>query len=113
MPMMISDTPLFVAYGGPTARFEPSVERFVRDSLVKACEDAGARVIGDAPTAPAPTPVGVTDEQIQAAIQSLMEAGKTSAFGADGRPKVRAIEAVLDANIDAADRDRVWEHMNG
>lgn len=113
MPMMISDVPLFVAYGGPTARFEAGVERFVRDSLVDACVAAGARVTGDTPMAAKAELQGITDDQIHTAIQQLMEEGKASAFGADGRPKVRAIERVLDANIDAADRDRVWDRMNG
>jgi len=113
MPVMVSDFPLHVAHNGANATLEAGVERFVRDSLAPFAEAAGARVVGDSPKkAPVPEPEGFTDEQIREAIQQLLDDNKTSAFGVDGTPKVRPIEKVLGGNIDAADRDRVWDTMN-
>ena len=111
MPLMISDNPLFVAYNGPTATFEAGVERFVRDSLVEASLAAGARLVEGGKVTPPPSD-RFEDEDIQRAIEALQEDGNTKAFGADGKPKVRSIEKVLGGNIDAADRDRVWDAMN-
>lgn len=112
MPVMISDIPLFVAHNGPTARFEAGVERFVRDSLVDASLAAGAR-LADGGKKTAPASDSFEYEDVRAAIEALMVEGNAKAFGADGKPKVRSIEKVLGGNIDAADRDRVWDAMNG
>ena len=110
--MMVSDVPLFVAYNGPSARFEPGVVRPVRDSLVDACLAAGARLADGGKVTPPPDD-RFEDEDIERAIRTLQDDGNTKAFGADGKPKVRSIEKVLGGNIDAADRDRVWDAMNG
>lgn len=50
------------------------------------------------------------DADIRAAIRDLE--GTEDAFGQDGKPKVKAIEAAMGgADITAADRDRVWAAM--
>jgi len=115
---MISDIDLFVAYNGPSARFIAGVERYVRDSLVDVALANGAmlteRHLGrKAQVEPeVPTSLENRDGEIQIAIEALQESGADSAFGVDGKPKVRRIEKTLGYNIDAADRDRVWDVMN-
>lgn len=109
MPLMIADIDLHVAYGGPDVRFRAGVEQPVRDSLVQAALQAGARLVGG-DTTPPPGDPKPSDEAIAAAIRELQE--HPTAFGKDGRPKVREIERVLGTNIDADDRDRVWDLMN-
>ena len=112
MPTMISDIDLFVAYNGPSARFIAGVERYVRDSLVDAATAGGARVVGQKTVEKPAVPVENRAGEIQIAIEALQESGADSAFGVDGKPMVRRIEKILGYNIDAADRDRVWDVMN-
>jgi hypothetical protein len=115
---MISETDLFVAYNGPSARFTAGVERFVRDSLVDVALANGALLSENHAGRKAQYVPDVQaasedrDGEIQNAIETLQESGANSAFGADGKPKVRRVEKILGYNIDAADRDRVWDAMN-
>lgn len=111
MPYMVSDRPMRIAYNGADATFEAGVPRFVRESLLDTALQFGV-ALADGPTPKTETPDTFSDEQIQAAIQSLLDDGQIKSFGADGKPRVRVIEKVLGGNIDAADRDRVWEGMN-
>lgn len=116
MPKMISDTPLAIARAGINSVLEAGVAGNVHAFLVEDFLAAGAVTVEGEGSKPAPTPAAPakpTDEEIQAAIQSLLDEGKDKAFGADGKPKVRSVEGVLGRNIDAADRDRVWDAMNG
>lgn len=113
MPMMISEFPIRIAFNGADAVFEANVEQFIRPSLVDVAVEAGARITGEAPGKTSPKVEETPDFQIEAAIRHLMEEGDTSAFGADGKPRVRAIEKVMGENIRAEDRDRVWDNLNG
>ena len=95
---------------GTTILFNPGQPVEVDERDVPACKDRGC-----VPADKVQAVVETLDrnEEIAAAIQTLLDEGDERNFTSMGDPKVKPIERVLGYDITAAERDAAWTLISG
>lgn len=117
MPMMVMQRSYTVrSTKGYTIRFEKGVPTYVVDQMVSECMTFGAMpakgevlpVEEEAIVTAAPEGL-VREKAIAGAVKTLVARNGREDFGANGRPKVAAIEKIVGFDVDQRERDSAWD----
>lgn len=107
---MISDIELYVSNTqGHSARFAAGVERNIHDSLVPVALQRGARLSGKETKNSIPAQGELALEDVQKAIQELVEKGDPNDFDSKNRPKMTVLKEMLGDQVTAAMRDAAMQ----
>ena len=115
---IVSDKDLFITtLGGTAVRFEAGVPREIAEEIGLLAIQQGAVEVGK--EAPKELDIGdedfteyevdVQDDELIAALQTLIQEADPNSFKNDGTPKAAIVNKMLGRTVRAEEREAAWE----
>jgi len=115
---IVSDKDLFITtLGGTAVRFEAGVPREIAEEIALLAIQQGAVEVGK--EAPKELDIGdedfteyevdVQDDELIAALQTLIQEADPNSFKNDGTPKAAIVNKMLGRTVRAEEREAAWE----